>query len=107
MAFLACGRRRDFSAAYDLLDEHVTRSGGGDDKSGRDEYLAYLQTVMKDARDYRYHVKRCTESAGGETVVVEIDESLTQADGTELSASEAMIFDLTPEGRIGRLTVYG
>jgi ketosteroid isomerase-like protein len=107
MAFLSCGGRRDFSAARDLLDENVVRSGAGGHKSGRDAYLAYLGTVMKDALDYRYSVKRCIESKDGRTVVVEIDESLTRADGTALSVSEAMVFDLTPAGRIARITVYG
>ena len=106
MAFLACGGRRDFSAARELLDENVRRSGAGADRCGRDDYLAYLESVMSGALEYEYTVKRCIESADGETVVVEIDERLTQADGTKLSASEVMIFDLTAAGRIGRLTVY-
>ena len=38
--------------------------------------------------------------------MVEIDEALTQADGTELAVSEAMAFDLTAEGRIRRISVY-
>ena len=107
MAFLSCGPRRDFSAARDILDENVVRSGTGGHKSGRDEYLAYLESVMQDAVGYQYNVKRCLESKDGRTVVVEIDESLTQADGTELAVSEAMVFDLNPAGQITRITVYG
>ena len=39
-------------------------------------------------------------------MLVEIDEHLTEANGTELAVSEAMVFDLTTEGRIRHLSVY-
>jgi ketosteroid isomerase-like protein len=107
MAFLACAGRRDFSGAKELLDENITRMGpDGDVKSGRNEYLAYLESVLGEARDYRYEVRRCAVAEDGLTVLVEIEEGLTQADGTELAVSEAMIFDLTPGHRIRRLSVY-
>jgi SnoaL-like domain len=107
LSFLACGERRDFSLARDLLDEDITRIGpDGDVKSGRDEYLGYLQGVMGEAKSYRYEIRRCVASEDGRTVLVEIDESLTQADGVELNVSEAMVFDITPAGLIGRLSVY-
>jgi limonene-1,2-epoxide hydrolase len=107
MSFLACGGQRDFSQARDLLDADITRVGpDGDVKSGRNAYLAYLETIMRGATNYVYEVRRCVPSADGRTVLVEIDESLTQADGVEMSVSEAMIFDITPAGLIGRLSVY-
>jgi ketosteroid isomerase-like protein len=107
MAFLACGENRDFSGAKALLDEDVTRIGpDGDVKSGREPYLAYLESVLGDALSYRYEVRRCVAAADGLVVLVEIDESLTEADGTELAVSEAMVFDLTAHGRIRRLSVY-
>jgi ketosteroid isomerase-like protein len=107
LEFLACGRGQDFSGARELLDANVTRTGpDGDVKSGRDEYVAYLESMLGDVQDYRYEVRRCAVAADGLTVLVEIDEALTQADGTALAVSEAMVFDLTPEGRIGRISVY-
>ena len=107
MAFLACGGRRDFSGARALLDADITRLGpDGDVKSGRDDYVAYLESMLGDVQDYRYEVRRCVVATDGLTVLVEIDEALTQADGTALAVSEAMVFDLTPEGRIGRISVY-
>jgi predicted ester cyclase len=107
MAFLDGGRRKDFSSTKALLDENVTRIGpDGDVKSGRDQYLAYLEGVLGDARDYHYEVRRCVATHDGLTVLVEIDERLTQADGTEVAVSEAMVFDLTPAGRIRHLSVY-
>ena len=93
--------------ARELLDADVTRTGAdGDVKSGRDSYVAYLESVLGDVRDYRYEVRRTAVSADGLAVMVEIDEALTQADGTELAVSEAMAFDLTAEGRIRRISVY-
>jgi hypothetical protein len=107
MAFLGCGGRRDFSGARALLDDRITRTGpDGDVKTGRDEYLAYLDRALGGARDYRYELRRCVVTEDGLTVLVEIDETLTEADGTRLAVSEAMIFDLTPELRILRLSVY-
>jgi ketosteroid isomerase-like protein len=107
MEFLACGGRRDFSGARALLDADVTRTGpDGDVKSGRDNYVAYLESVLGDVRDYRYEVRRTAVSTDGLGVVVEIDEALTQADGTKLAVSEAMAFDITAEGRIRRISVY-
>jgi hypothetical protein len=46
-------------------------------KSGRDEYLAYLETIMPGATDYVYEVRRCVPNEDGRTVLVEIDESPT------------------------------
>jgi predicted ester cyclase len=107
MAFLACGGRRDFSSAKALLAHDVTRTGpDGDIKSGRQAYLAYLEGVLGAVRDYRYEVRRCAATADGLVVVVEIDEALTEANGTELAVSEAMVFDLTPEGLIRQISVY-
>ncbi len=107
MAFLACGGRKDFSGARALLDANVIRTGpDGDVKSGRDSYVAYLESMLGDVRDYRYEVLRCAVATDGHTVLVEIDEALTEADGTALAVSEAMVFDLTPQGRIGRISVY-
>jgi limonene-1,2-epoxide hydrolase len=107
MAFLACGGRRDFSAARPLLAEGVTRVGpDGDIKTGRDEYLAYLEQVLAGASDYRYQVARAVPSADGRTVLVELDESLVEAGGNRVAVTEAMVFDLTPDLRVGRLSVY-
>lgn len=107
MAFLACGGRRDFSGAEPLLDARITRTGpDGDVKSGRAAYLAYLGEVLGDVRDYGYEVRRCVATEDGRTVLVEIDEHLTEADGTEQAVSEAMVFDLTAERRIAALSVY-
>jgi hypothetical protein len=107
MAFLACGGRRDFSGARALLDRDVTRIGpDGDVKSGREEYVAYLGSVLGDVQDYRYEVRRGIGAADGLSVAVEIDEALTEANGTELAVSEVMVFDLTSERLIRRLSVY-
>jgi hypothetical protein len=107
MAFLACGGRRDFSGAKALLDANITRIGpDGEVKSGRDEYVAYLESVLGDVQDYRYQVRRCAVATDGLIVLVEVDEALTQADGNELAVCEAMVFDLTPAGHIRRISVY-
>ena len=107
MAFLACGGRRDFSGARALLDRDVTRIGpDGDVKSGREEYVAYLGSVLGDVQDYRYEVRRGIVAADGLSVAVEIDEALTEANGTELAVSEVMVFDLTSARLIRRLSVY-
>jgi ketosteroid isomerase-like protein len=106
-AFLACGGRRDFATARALLAEDVVRAGpDGDLKSGREEYVGYLEQVLGDVRDYSYRVARAVPSADGRTVTVELDESLEEADGTRLSVSEAMVFDLTPDRLISRISVY-
>ena len=78
MSLLAFGGRRDLSKAQDLLDTDIKRLGpDGDVKSGRDEYLAYLETIMPGATDYVYEVRRCVPNEDGRTVLVEIDESPT------------------------------
>jgi len=106
-SFLACAESRDFSRARELLDEHIVRKGpDGDVKEGRDNYVAFLESVLATAQNYRSEIRRCIASEDGLTVLVEIDESLTNSDGSELKASEAMIFDLTAAGLIGKLTVY-
>ena len=107
LAFLACGGRSAFSEARPLLAPDVARVGpDGDVKSGREEYLAYLEAVLARTRDYRYEVVRAVPSADGRTVVLELDESLVDADGRHLAVTEAMVFDLTPDLLISRLSVY-
>jgi predicted ester cyclase len=107
LAFLGCGERRDWETAHSLLDEEMTRIGpDGDVKHGRDEYLGYLKGVLGDADDYHYEVRRTMVSSDDRVVLVEIDEALTEAGGAAVAVSEAMVFDLTVERRIIRLSVY-
>ncbi|MCU1490414.1 MAG: hypothetical protein JWM85_1819, partial [Acidimicrobiaceae bacterium] len=105
-AFLACGGRFDVDSAEELLDEHVVRIGSdGSVRAGRDDYLGYLRKIFTTVTDYRYEVRRLVASRDGSTVLVEIDEEVTENDGNHLEVSEAMVFDLTAENRIRQLAV--
>lgn len=74
--------------------------------SGRQAYLAYLESVLGQALGYRYTVRRCVTSADGRNVVVEVDEELRQSDGARLSVTEAMVFELSSRARIVGISVY-
>jgi ketosteroid isomerase-like protein len=107
LAFLACGGRRDIAAAAELLEDDVSREGpDGSALSGSRTYLGYLQDVLGQALGYRYDVRRCIVSADGRTVVVELDEELTESDGARLSVREAMVFQLSDRARIAGISVY-
>lgn len=107
MDFLACSQTKDWGAARALLAPGFTRTGPqGSVISGREPYLGYLQEVVGQARSYQYTVQRCVACPDGPTVLVEVDEVLMGHDGEELKAREAMIFDLTPDGRLLALSVY-
>lgn len=106
-AFLACAPRLDLATAATLLDENVVRTGT--DRSvvrGREAYLTYLRAALAGTSGYRADLRRTIAAADGSVVVAEIDEELTEADGTHVAVSEVMVFDLTAGPRIAALTVY-
>ena len=106
-AFLSCGTERDWSRAEELLTADITRIGpDGDVKSGRVDYLAFVRQALEEASYYSYEVRRMAVSQDGRVVLVEIDETLVEQSGDTVEVSEAMVFDLTADLRISRLSVY-
>jgi ketosteroid isomerase-like protein len=105
--FLGCSQSRDWARAESVLHESIVRTGiDGSVTSGRSEYLGFLVGVLDDVRDYRADVARMVASGDGAVVLVQIHEELTEADGTHLEVTEAMVFDVDDDGLITSLTVY-
>jgi limonene-1,2-epoxide hydrolase len=106
-SFLACAPQLDLPTAATLLAEDVVRTGA--DRSvvrGRDAYLAYLARALAGTSGYRSELRRIVATTDGSVVFAELDEELTEADGTYVEVSEAMVFDLDTQGQISALTVY-
>ena len=105
--FLGCSEHADWTRAAGLLAPDLTRTGpDGAVVRGRAAYLALLQGLLGGITDYRYTVGRMVASADDRVVLVEIHEELTEADGTPVAVDEAMVFDVTADGRIAALSVY-
>jgi len=106
-AFLDCSRKLDLDRAEGLLAPDMERIGpDGGVTSGRDVYLGYLRGLLGQVNDYDFELLRMTVTHDAASVVVEVHETLTEPDGTPVDVIEAMLFDLTPEMLIRRLSVY-
>jgi limonene-1,2-epoxide hydrolase len=106
-SFLGCAPERDWQLAASLLDPAVTREGAdGSVIAGRQAYLEFLRDVLPADASYRSEVVALAATADGGRVLVELREELVPAGGEALRASEVMVFVLTPERRIGSISVF-
>ncbi len=106
-SFLGCAPLRDWQLAASLLDPAITREGAdGSVIAGREAYLEFLRDVLPADASYRSEVVALAATADGGRVLVELREELEPAGGEALRASEVMVFDVTPEGRIGSISVF-
>jgi hypothetical protein len=86
------------------LDPEVVRIGPfGDTYAGRDAYVAFLTGLMPTLVDYQMEVHRVVDA--GRVVTAELTETMTW-DGERVVTHEALVFDLSENDRIRRITIY-
>lgn len=99
-------RAFDWDAFADCVAEDVVRVGPfGDTYTGRADYVAFVSALMPRLPGYELEVKRITATAQGDVVMAEIAETIVH-DGNAVVTPEGIVFDLAPDGRIARITIY-
>jgi ketosteroid isomerase-like protein len=96
---------RDWEGLAACLAPDIVRLGPyGDDYRGVDDYVPFLRLTLESLADYEMRVDRVT-AVGADVVVAELSETVT-IDGSRLETPEALVFDLAPDGRIGRVAIF-
>ncbi len=94
----------DFDQLAELLTDDIVRVGPfGDVKSPLVPYLEFLADLMPRLPGYALDVHRVVYSDG--VAVAEITETI-DVDGTPHITPEALVFDLSHDGRIRRIQIY-
>jgi limonene-1,2-epoxide hydrolase len=102
--YLAAIVGHDWVTLRDCVAEDVMRIGPfGDTYTGREAYAAFLAELMPTLVDYSMEIHRVADA--GAVVVAELTETMTW-DGERVVTPEALVFDLGPDGRIGRIRIY-
>lgn len=102
--YLAAVAGLDWDALRDCLAGGVVRVGPfGDTYTGRDAYVSFLAGLMPTLVDYAMDVHRVVDA--GRVVTAELTETTTW-DGERTVTHEALVFDLTDDGRIGHIAIY-
>lgn len=94
----------DWPALAATLETDVERIGPyGDVHRGRDAYTGFLAETLRTLQGYQLRVARLVATA--EVVVAELSETIDTPQG-RLRTDEAIVFDVSPAGRIARVAVY-
>jgi hypothetical protein len=91
------------SMAACLADDVVRVGPFGDTYTPKDRYVAFLAELMPALPGYSMRIDRVLGM--GRTVLVELTE-IVDMGGSPLETPEALVFDLDPEDRIARITIY-
>ena len=103
--FLTAMAAHDWDALGACLADDVVRVGPYQDTyAGREEYVAYLSTMLPTLPGYSLAIERIV--AAGDVVTVQLAETVDDPTGTPLRTPEALVFDLAPDGRIARIEVF-
>lgn len=95
----------DWEALAACLTPDVVRLGPyGDDYLGVDDYVPFLRRALESLDGYVMRVDRVS-AVGNDVVLAELSETVT-VDGARLETPEALVFDLSPDGRIARVAIF-
>jgi ketosteroid isomerase-like protein len=95
----------DWDGLAACLAPDVVRLGPyGDDFHGVDEYVPFLRRTLESLDGYVMRVDRVS-AVGPDVVLAELSETVS-VDGSRLETPEALVFDLTGDGRIARVAIF-
>ena len=102
--YLAAVVAFDWHTLRACVTDDVVRIGPfGDRYTGRDAYAGFLTGLMPTLVDYSMDVHRVGDA--GRVVTAELTETMTW-DGERVVTHEALVFDVTADDRIRRITIY-
>jgi limonene-1,2-epoxide hydrolase len=102
--YLAAVVAFDWHTLRACVTDDVVRIGPfGDRYTGRDAYVGFLTGLMPTLVDYSMDVHRVVDA--GPIVTAELTETMTW-DGERVVTHEALVFDVTADDRIRRITIY-
>ena len=97
--------QRDWEAMATLFADDVEfRPAGSEVRRGRDDVLAYYPALLAGFDEHHDRVARV--HVDGAVVVVEIAFEGTTSTGAPVAFEAVDVFDLDPEGRIARLSLW-
>lgn len=90
----------DWDAMADCVTDDLVRTGPFcDTYTGKSEYVAFISELLPTLPDYAMRVDRVVYADG--VAVAELTESVGGTD-----TPESLVFDLTDDGRIHRISIY-
>jgi hypothetical protein len=102
--FLTAMADHDWDAVGGCVTDDVVRVGPyADVYRGRDAYVAFLAEILPSLPGYTMNVDRVIYA--GAVATAQLSETV-DVDGAPLVTPEALVFDLTPSGRIARIEVF-
>jgi ketosteroid isomerase-like protein len=96
----------DWETLAGCLADDVVRTGPyGDTYSSKPQYVSFLSELMPRLPGYAMDVAAVTYSADGRIAVAELTETV-EVNGAPKVTPEALVFELTDDGLIGRVRIY-
>jgi hypothetical protein len=104
--YLAAVAGQDWEVLAASVTDDIVRIGPfGDVYIGRNAYVEFLSALMPTLPGYSMDVARVTYVDNRARAVVELSETV-EIDGSPLVTPEVLLFDLTPDGRVGRVEIF-
>jgi ketosteroid isomerase-like protein len=96
----------DWDGCAACLADDVVRTGPyGDTYASKPVYVSFLSGLMPKLAGYSMDVSRIRYSADGRSAVAELSETV-EVEGAPKLTPEALVFDITADGLIGRIRIY-
>jgi hypothetical protein len=90
----------DWDAMAACVTDDLVRTGPFcDTYNGKADYVAFISELMPNLPDYAMRVDRVVYADG--VAMAELTESVGGTD-----TPESLVFDLSPDGRIARISIY-
>jgi ketosteroid isomerase-like protein len=102
--FLGAMAAHDWEAMAGCITDDVVRNGPYHDVyEGREDYVRFISELLPALPGYAMALHRVTYA--GAVALAELSETV-DVDGAPLRTDEALVFDLTGDGRIRRIDIF-
>lgn len=104
--FLNAMAAHDWDAMGACITDDVERIGPyGDVYRGRTAYMRFISGLLPTLDGYRMQIHRVVGGTDERTAMVELSETV-EIDDRSILTEEGLVFDLEPDGRIRKITIY-
>ena len=104
--FLKAMAAHDWDGMGACVADDVERIGPyGDTYRGKTAYLRFISGLLPTLEGYTMDIHRVIDGSDGRTAFAELSETV-EIDDRSILTEEGLAFDLDPDGRIRRITIY-